>query len=213
VFDSQLALKHAFFALVEHDVKGAPVWDSKIAQYVGMVTVTDFIDVIMHFHDQELSKQEFVETLEKETCQSWAMKRPNKKVFIDVLPEDKVIDAIQIMQEKNIHRLPVVSKIENENTVLGLLNHQRLLRFLVSKLQAKYSDLLKIVKIQDLKIESASELKYSTDPKCKLIDVLKMIHKNRLPVIPILDESGKYLDAYSRSDVRVIYFNLFLHYC
>jgi CBS domain-containing protein len=48
-------------------------------------------------------------------------------------PEDTVIKALQIMHEKKIHRIPVLLKQDNESTVLGILNHQRILRYLVSK--------------------------------------------------------------------------------
>ena len=131
VFDALLPLKQAFYALVEHDMKAAPVWDPNQGKYAGMVTVTDFIDVILYFCKE--SKEMFAQALEKETCQSWADRKPNKKLFIALDPEDTVIKALQIMHEKKIHRMPVILKQENESTVLGIVNHQRILRYLVSK--------------------------------------------------------------------------------
>jgi hypothetical protein len=32
------------------DIKSAPLWDSESNSYVGMITVTDFIDILRHYH-------------------------------------------------------------------------------------------------------------------------------------------------------------------
>ncbi len=50
VFDVNLPVKHAFQGLLEHDIKCAPVWDPKSRAYVGLLTVTDFIDILRHFY-------------------------------------------------------------------------------------------------------------------------------------------------------------------
>ena len=49
VFDCDLPVKHAFFGLLEHDVKCAPIWDSAKLDFVGMLTVSDFIDILRYF--------------------------------------------------------------------------------------------------------------------------------------------------------------------
>ncbi|KAG0717621.1 5'-AMP-activated protein kinase subunit gamma-1 [Chionoecetes opilio] len=43
VFDTRLQVKKAFFALVYNGVRAAPLWDSARQQFVGMLTITDFI--------------------------------------------------------------------------------------------------------------------------------------------------------------------------
>lgn len=46
VFDTRIPIQLAFYALVEHDMQAAPLWDPSICQFVGLLTVTDFIDVL-----------------------------------------------------------------------------------------------------------------------------------------------------------------------
>jgi len=46
VFDTQLLVKKAFFALVYNGVRAAPLWDSKEQKFVGMLTITDFIRIL-----------------------------------------------------------------------------------------------------------------------------------------------------------------------
>mmetsp|Transcript_5933 Transcript_5933/g.14759 ORF Transcript_5933/g.14759 Transcript_5933/m.14759 type:complete len:386 (-) Transcript_5933:376-1533(-) len=49
VFDTRIPIQLAFYALVEHDMQAAPLWDPTLCQFVGMLKVTDFIDILRHF--------------------------------------------------------------------------------------------------------------------------------------------------------------------
>ncbi|KAA0151606.1 hypothetical protein FNF29_04530 [Cafeteria roenbergensis] len=50
VFDVGLPVRLAFFALVEHECTAAPLWDSARGCFAGMVTVTDFIQMMLQYH-------------------------------------------------------------------------------------------------------------------------------------------------------------------
>jgi hypothetical protein len=43
VLDTELLVKRAFFAMVDTGVRACPLWDSARQQFVGMLTITDFI--------------------------------------------------------------------------------------------------------------------------------------------------------------------------
>jgi len=49
VFDTRIPIQLAFYALVEHDMQAAPLWDPTIRQFIGLLTVTDFIDILRHY--------------------------------------------------------------------------------------------------------------------------------------------------------------------
>jgi 5'-AMP-activated protein kinase regulatory gamma subunit len=49
VFDVRIPIQLAFYALVEHDMQAAPLWDSVTCQFAGLLTVTDFIDILRHY--------------------------------------------------------------------------------------------------------------------------------------------------------------------
>lgn len=49
VFDTKIPIQLAFYALVEHDMQAAPLWDPSACQFVGLLTVTDFIDVLRYY--------------------------------------------------------------------------------------------------------------------------------------------------------------------
>lgn len=49
VFDIRIPIQLAFYALVEHDMLAAPLWDPVKCQFIGLLTVTDFIDILRYY--------------------------------------------------------------------------------------------------------------------------------------------------------------------
>jgi len=75
VFDSRIPVKAALNGLLENKIKGAPVWDSKARRFTGMVTVTDFIEILRHLTEEgknDVTAVYLAETLEKQKIRDWA---------------------------------------------------------------------------------------------------------------------------------------------
>jgi hypothetical protein len=71
VFDTQLLVKKAFFALVYNGVRAAPLWDSKEQKFVGMLTITDFIRILhMYYKNAETH----IDELEEHRLETWRSK-------------------------------------------------------------------------------------------------------------------------------------------
>jgi predicted transcriptional regulator len=66
-FDTELKLTKALSALLQHGVQSAPVWSSKEQRFVGMLTVTDFIQLILYYVDRSLEVDEAVHDIERLT--------------------------------------------------------------------------------------------------------------------------------------------------
>lgn len=73
VFDTELKLKKALSALIQHGVQSAPVWSSKEQKFIGMLTgnfiliVTDFIQLIIYYVDRSLVIDQALEEIENLT--------------------------------------------------------------------------------------------------------------------------------------------------
>ena len=86
IFDTQLLVKKAFFALVYNGVRAAPLWDSKqqrlvsirntsrpcnmlsVFRFIGMLTITDFIRILqMNYKSPTLEMEE----LEEHKLSTW----------------------------------------------------------------------------------------------------------------------------------------------
>ena len=71
VFDTQLLVKKAFFALVYNGVRAAPLWDSVKQKFVGMLTITDFIRILQMYYKSPTVE---IEELEEHQLQTWRSK-------------------------------------------------------------------------------------------------------------------------------------------
>jgi len=51
VFETNIPIQLAFYALLEHEMMAAPLWDSRRREFAGLMTITDFVDVLRWYHD------------------------------------------------------------------------------------------------------------------------------------------------------------------
>ena len=58
----------AFSALLQHNIRSAPLWDSCLQQYVGMLTITDFIQILCQSYK---SPNAVNDELEHHQIQTW----------------------------------------------------------------------------------------------------------------------------------------------
>ena len=77
VFDTQLLVKKAFFALVYNGVRAAPLWHSASQKFVGMLTITDFIRILQKYYK---SPDLEMEELEEHKLETWRGHLPVTKV-------------------------------------------------------------------------------------------------------------------------------------
>jgi 5'-AMP-activated protein kinase regulatory gamma subunit len=68
VLDTQLVLKKAFFAMVDTGVRACPLWDSVKQEFVGMLTITDFIRILQQNYKGPLIE---METFEEQKLEDW----------------------------------------------------------------------------------------------------------------------------------------------
>lgn len=148
VFDTQLLVKKAFYALVYNGVRAAPLWDSEQQKFVGMLTITDFIKILKMYYTSPNSS---MDQLEEHKLVTWRSKLKNFfwrimielflivfQLSLDALndhvnlvsisPDASLYDAIKTLIHSRIHRLPVIDPLTGN--VLYILTHKRILRFL-----------------------------------------------------------------------------------
>jgi len=141
VFDIQLAVKKAFFALVYNGVRAAPLWDTKRQKFIGLLTITDFILILQKYYKEPHAK---IEELEEHRIETWRdVLREYEKPLLYVRPDQRyydftkfkyktrtissLFDAVKILIENHVHRLPIIDP--NTNNVIFILTHKRILRF------------------------------------------------------------------------------------
>lgn len=123
-----LCVGQAFAALVHHGIRAAVLWDSSSQQYVGMITVSDFINILRKYYVSPLVQ---IEELEDHEIQTWRDitaedgSRPSTLVCID--PNASLYDAVRTIQKWRVHRLPVID-IRTGNA-LAIATPSKILRY------------------------------------------------------------------------------------
>ncbi|XP_075301894.1 5'-AMP-activated protein kinase subunit gamma-1 isoform X2 [Opisthocomus hoazin] len=127
VFDTSLQVKKAFFALVTNGVRAAPLWDSKTQSFVGMLTITDFINILHRYYKSPMVQ---IYELEEHKIETWreVYLQDSFKPLVCISPNASLFDAVASLIRHKIHRLPVIDPASG-NT-LYILTHKRILKFL-----------------------------------------------------------------------------------
>ncbi|XP_042368996.1 5'-AMP-activated protein kinase subunit gamma-1 [Plectropomus leopardus] len=231
IFDTTLQVKKAFYALVANGLRAAPLWDSKIQRFVGMLTITDFINILHCYYKSPLVQMYELENHKIETWRDVYLPHSNH-FLITISPEASLFDAIYSLLKYKIHRLPVIDP--ESGNVLHILTHKRILKFLhifVSKQMFSvwytyiYHDICRgssdicrgssVGCFQGKRVPKPAfiereiqELGIGTfrniatvQQTATLYDALSIFVERRVSALPVVDEKGKVVSLYSRFDV------------
>ncbi|XP_032362723.1 5'-AMP-activated protein kinase subunit gamma-1 isoform X4 [Etheostoma spectabile] len=190
-------VKKAFFALVANGLRAAPLWDSKLQRFVGMLTITDFINILHCYYKSPLVQMYELENHKIETWRDVYLQCSNH-FLISISPEASLFDAIYFLLKYKIHRLPVIDP--ESGNVLHILTHKRILKFL-HIFQKKVPKPPFIGRpIQELGIGTFRNIA-TVQQTASLYEALSIFVERRVSALPVVDEQGKVVSLYSRFDV------------
>ncbi|XP_008582708.1 PREDICTED: 5'-AMP-activated protein kinase subunit gamma-3 [Galeopterus variegatus] len=197
VFDTTLQIKKAFFALVANGLRAAPLWDSKKQSFVGMLTITDFILVLHRYYRSPLVQ---IYEIEEHKIETWReiYLQGCFKPLVSICPNDSLFEAVYTLIKNRIHRLPVLDPVSG--TVLHILTHKRLLKFLhiFGSLLPRPPFLYRT--IQDLGIGTFRDVAVVLET-APILTALDIFVDRRVSALPVINESGQVVGLYSRFDV------------
>ncbi|PRP88884.1 CBS domain-containing protein [Planoprotostelium fungivorum] len=201
VLDMQLPVTSALRALEENNMRSAPLWDETKMEIVGIITVTDFIEILLHFHKQP--QLNIFEELQKHKIETWKeiiWGEGGSPALVSAHPNETLYQASQTLLTHRIHRLPIIDRAES-NTILHIITHFRLLAYIAEKMDPKLS--IFSYSVEALGIGTYKNV-VTVLKDTPLHVVLTLLSEGRISAVPIIDENGEILDVYSKSDVIVL---------
>uniref|UniRef100_A0A672YU42 Protein kinase, AMP-activated, gamma 3a non-catalytic subunit n=1 Tax=Sphaeramia orbicularis TaxID=375764 RepID=A0A672YU42_9TELE len=197
IFDTTLQVKKAFFALVANGLRAAPLWDSKLQRFVGMLTITDFINILHYYYKSPMVQMYELENHKINTWREVYLQYSNH-FLISISPEASLFDAIYSLLKHKIHRLPVIDP--ESGNVLHILTHKRILKFLhiFGKKIPKPAFVQR--QIQELGIGTFRNIA-TVQQTATLYEALSIFVERRVSALPVVDKQGKVVALYSRFDV------------
>uniref|UniRef100_A0A8B9DH73 Protein kinase AMP-activated non-catalytic subunit gamma 3 n=1 Tax=Anser cygnoides TaxID=8845 RepID=A0A8B9DH73_ANSCY len=197
VFDTSLEIKKAFVALVANGVRAAPLWDSKAQSFVGMLTITDFINILHRYYRSPLVQIYEVEEHKIETWREVYL-QGSFKPLVYISPSNSLFDAVYSLIKHKIHRLPVIEP--TSGNVLHILTHKRILKFLhiFGSTIPKPRFLKKTV--QELCIGTFRDVAVVPET-APIYTALEIFVDRRVSALPVINDAGQVVGLYSRFDV------------
>ncbi|KAK9303130.1 hypothetical protein QLX08_005085 [Tetragonisca angustula] len=196
VFDTHLLVKKAFFALVYNGVRAAPLWDSSRQEFVGMLTITDFIKILQMYYT---SPSVTMDELEEHELDTWRkVLKDQVHPLVSIGPDANLYEAIKTLIQNRIHRLPVIDP--DTGNVLYILTHKRILRFLFLYIHELPKPSFTDKTLRELRIGTFENIETATE-ETSIILALKKFVERRVSALPIIDAEGKLVNIYSKFDV------------
>lgn len=228
VFDTRIPIQLAFYALVEHDMQAAPLWDPKRCEFVGILTVTDFIDVLRYYRETgsdvlTLASRSIADILADEAILSTVLrKNPPRRYasssaadgggdggtgadqhasFLSVDADANLDRACHMLHDQTLDFLPVM--LPSDMRVLATVTYTCVLEHLVSNFREQrrlFDDT-----IYDLGIGTYGEDVVVAYAHQTLHAVLHTLHAHGLSAVPVVDaDTKKIRGVYSRSDITFL---------
>ncbi|XP_068196835.1 5'-AMP-activated protein kinase subunit gamma-1-like isoform X2 [Antennarius striatus] len=197
VFDTALQVKKAFFALVANGVRAAPLWDTEKQSFVGMLTITDFIIILHRYYKSPMVQ---IYELEEHKLETWReVYLPTAfKPLVNISPDASLFDAVYTLIKNKIHRLPVIDPVTGN--ALYILTHKRILKFLQLFMCEMPKPAFMKQTLGELGIGTYRDIAF-IHPDTPIIKALNIFVERRVSALPVVDESGKVVNIYSKFDV------------
>ena len=209
-------------------MQAAPLWDPKRCQFVGILTVTDFIDVLRYYRETgadvlTLASRSIADILADEGILNSVLKKnpPRRYLsssnadtgdnntiginehlsFLSVDADATLDRACHILHNQTMDFLPVM--LPSDMRVLATITYTCVLEHLVSNFREQrrlFDDT-----IYDLGIGTYGDDVVVAYSNQTLHEVLHTLHLHGLSAVPVIDESTKKIKGvYSRSDITFL---------
>lgn len=190
-------MSKSWAALINNGCRAAPLWDSASQKFVGMLSVTDLIQIIRTYHKSPTIKLEDVEDQKIEVWRT--LLNQDTRPLVSIGPDDCLLDAILTLKKNKVHRLPIIDP--ETGNVLYILTHKRILRFLFLFYYELPQPSYLFRTLKELKIGTYDSIITITRNSLVITALDKFIEKG-ISALPVVDENtGKVVDIFAKHDV------------
>ncbi|KAF9278011.1 AMP-activated serine/threonine-protein kinase regulatory subunit [Mortierella alpina] len=205
VLDTTLLVKKALSVLMQYSIVSAPLWDSTKRKFAGMLTATDFINLIQFYYSHSSYTAAIHEMDQFQISQLRDVEKvigvPPPELF-SLHPLQSLYDACQLLVESRAHRLPLVDvdSETGEEMIVSVLTQYRILKFIAMNYQDE-----KTLRqpLSELKIGIYTDLAVA-DLSTPVMAVIDMFVKRRISSVPIVDDDGVVLNVFETVDVMTL---------
>jgi len=190
VLDTALLVKKSLNILLQNGIVSAPLWDSQSSTFAGLLTTSDYINVIQYYwqNPDALARVDQFRLNSLRDIEKALGVKPIETISIH--PDKPVYEACRRMLESRARRIPIVdSDDETRRTmVVSVITQYRILKFIA--VNVKETQKLRRP-LRELRVGTYTDLATAT-MDTPVMDVIHMLVKKSISSVPIVDKAGRF---------------------
>ncbi|KAK6822274.1 hypothetical protein RU639_006629 [Aspergillus parasiticus] len=199
IFDTSLSVKESLNILIQNGIVSAPLWDSKTSTFAGLLTTSDYINVIQYYFQNpaalgEIDQFRLDSLREVEKALGVA---PPETISID--PERPLYEACRRMLDSRARRIPLVTNDSqtDRSHVLSVVTQYRILKFVA----VNVSDTQKLRRPLGEILLGSYENVATASMDTPVIDVIHILVERSISSVPIVNSEGVVYNVFESVDV------------
>lgn len=199
VLDTALLVKKSLTILLQNNIVSAPLWNSKTSKFAGLLTATDYINVIQYYF-QNPDKMDKIDHFTLDGLRD--VERAIGAVPIETIsihPFKSLYEACGKMIESKARRIPLIDTDSEtgREIVVSVLTQYRILKFVA--LNCKETRYL-LKPLSQLNIGTRGDSIASAVMTTPVIDLIHLLVNTRVSSVPIVDDQGRLINVYEAVD-------------
>ncbi|CAK7220024.1 AMP-activated serine/threonine-protein kinase regulatory subunit [Sporothrix bragantina] len=200
VLDTDLLIRKSLTILIQNGIVSAPLWDSHNSTFAGLLTSTDFINVIQYYcqypdrlHDIDQFRLSGLREIEKAIG-------AQPLETISVHPMKPLYEACLEMLKTRARRIPLVD-VDDETgreMVVSVITQYRILKFIAVNNEHNTVMLKKSVREIGLGTYTNLQTAHMSD---SVLDVIHVMVEHNISAVPIVDANNRVLNVFEAVDV------------
>ncbi|KAG6080142.1 hypothetical protein E4U15_003442 [Claviceps sp. LM218 group G6] len=200
VLDTDLLIKKTLNILLQNSIVSAPLWDSHRGRFAGILTSTDFINVIQYYYQfpDEIGKLDQFRLSSLRDIEKAIGSVPIETVSVH--PSRPLYEACRRMLKTRARRIPLVDVDEGsgKETVISVITQYRILKFIA--VNNEHNTVMLKKTVREIGLGTYSDLATVHMNNTVLDAIHKMVDRN-ISCIPIVDSENRVLNAFEAVDV------------
>lgn len=202
VLDTGLLVKKSLLILVQNGIVSAPLWNSKTSAFAGLLTCTDFINVVQYYW-QNPDKLNQIDGFRLDSLREVEQAIGTTQIeTVSVNPMVPLFDACRRMLRSRARRIPLID-IDDETQqemVVSVLTQFRILKFIAFNVRETRQLRKPLREIGIMTAEDIATAMMDTP----VITVIHTLVQRDISSVPIVDANGILLNIYEAVDVLTL---------
>ncbi|KAH8151304.1 uncharacterized protein LAJ45_04506 [Morchella importuna] len=202
VLDTSLLVKKSLNILVHNGIVSAPLWNSKTSTFAGLLTSSDYINVIQYYW-QYPEKFEEIEGFKLDSLRDIERAIGVTPIeTVSVHPLVPLYDACRRMLKSRARRIPLIDFDDEtqQEMVVSVLTQFRILKFVA--VNVRETQMLR-KPISELGIGTYDNVS-TANMETPVINVIHQLVEKDISSVPIVDNRGVLLNIYESVDVLTL---------